>query len=302
MPLSAQADPETNSQPLALAALLLGAVAVAASAIFVRLSELGALPSAFYRPFLAIPLVWLWLRMRPPPAGRVRHRPGNARDLGRLLLAGAFFAGDLAFWHLSLHHTSVANATFFANTAPVFVLAADRLFFQRRIGRTFLLGTALALTGAACLVGGSLSLAPANLTGDAYGAVTALFLASYLMAVERLRHDFSTAAIMLWTSVGTAAVLFPVAWASGDAMVAKTAYGWIILFALAWVSHAAGQGLIAFALAHLPAGMAALGLLTEPVAAALLALVVLAEPITGWQTIGGAIILWGIFVARKGYA
>lgn len=302
MPPSAEADPETSSQPLALAALLLGAVAVAASAIFVRISDLDALPSAFYRPFLAIPLISLWLRLRPVPAGRQRNRPESLRDLGRLLLAGAFFAGDLAFWHLSLHHTTVTNATFFANAAPVFVLAADRLLFRRRIGRTFLLGAILALAGAACLAGGSLSIAPANLVGDGYGVVTALFLASYLMAVERLRHDFSTAAIMLWTSVGTAAVLFPVAWASGDAMIAHSAYGWIVLLALAWVSHAAGQGLIAFALAHLPAGMAALGLLTEPVAAAFLALVVLAEPITGWQTVGGTIILWGIFVARKGYA
>lgn len=302
MPPADEAEPGTNSQPLALTALLLGAVAVAASAIFVRISELGALPSAFYRPFLAIPLIWLWLRLRPAPVGRVRSRPESPRDLGRLLLAGAFFAGDLGFWHLSLHHTSVANATFFANAAPVFVLAADRLLFQRRIGRTFLLGAALALAGAACLAGGSLSVAPANLVGDGYGVVTALFLASYLMAVERLRHDFSTAAIMLWTSVGTAAVLLPVAWASGEAMIADTAYGWIVLLALAWVSHAAGQGLIAFALAHLPAGMAALGLLTEPVSAALLASVVLAEPITGWQTVGGTIILCGIFVARKGYA
>lgn len=302
MPPAAKADPETNRKPLALAALLLGAVAVAASAIFVRISELDALPSAFYRPFLAIPMIWLWLRLRPAPAGPVRNRPETSRDLGRLLLAGALFAGDLAFWHLSLHHTSVANATFFANAAPVFVLATDRLLFRRRIGRTFLLGAGLALAGAACLAGGSLSIDPAHLVGDGYGVVTALFLASYLMAVERLRRDFSTAAIMLWTSVGTAAVLLPVAWASGDAMIADTAYGWTVLLALAWVSHAAGQGLVAFALAHLPAGMAALGLLTEPVAAAFLAMGILAEPITGWQTIGGTIILWGIFVARKGYA
>jgi len=302
MPHSAQVEPDANRQPLALAALLIGAVAVAASAIFVRVSELGALPSAFYRPFLAIPLIWLWLKLRPGATARVRHRPETLRDTGRLLLAGALFAGDLAFWHLSLHHTTVANATFFANAAPVFVLAADRLLFQRRIGRTFFIGTALALAGAACLAGGSLSVAPANLVGDGYGIVTAAFLACYLMAIERLRHDFSTAAIMLWTSIGTAAVLLPVAWASGDPMLADSAYGWVILFALAGVSHAAGQGLIAFALAHLPAGMAALGLLTEPVAAAILAMVILAEPITGWQTVGGAIILWGIFVARKGYA
>jgi len=59
---------------------------------------------------------------------------------------------------------------------------------------------------------------------------------------------------------------------------------------------------VVYALAHLPAGLAAVGLLTEPVAAAVLAFFILAEPITAWQTVGGAIILWGIFIARKGYA
>jgi drug/metabolite transporter (DMT)-like permease len=278
----------------------LGAGAVGASAIFVRLSELGAIPSAFYRPFLAIPAIWLWLCLAP--SAGAKRKPETARDAGRLLLAGALFAGDLAFWHLSLHHTTVANATLFANAAPVFVVAAERFLFGRRIGRSFAAGLTLALAGAAFLVGGSLSIQPANLLGDGFGAVTALFLAGYLLAVEKLRHEFSAAAIMLWTSIGTAVVLLPVAWATREPMVATTAYGWTILLALALISHAAGQGLIAFALAHLPAGLAALGLLTEPVAAALLALAILDEPITAWQMAGGAIILWGIFIARKGYA
>lgn len=296
----AQAGPRPRAQPIALTALLLGAVAVGASAIFVRLSELDALPSAFYRPFLAIPAIWLWLRLRPAPAA-VRG-PQTLAEVARLLLAGGLFAGDLAFWHLSLHHTTVTNATLFANAAPVFVVLAERFLFGRPIGRHFLGGFTLALAGAACLAGGSLSTAPEHLLGDGFGVATALFLASYLMAVERLRHTFSAATIMLWTSIGTAAVLLPIAWATGEPMVAQTAYGWAILLALAWISHAAGQGLIVLALAHLPAGLAALGLLTEPVAAALLALMILAEPITAWQTVGGIVILWGIFIARKGYA
>ena len=297
----APATPLRTEQTVALAALLIGAVAVGASAIFVRLSDLEALPSAFYRPFLAIPLLWFWLRLRPA-AGPAKRGPETLWDAARLLLAGAFFAGDLAFWHLSLHHTTVANATFFANAAPIFVVLAERFLFRRRIGGTFLAGLALAIMGAACLVSGSLSVAPGNLVGDGFGMITAVFLASYLIAVERLRLEFSTAAIMLWTSIGTAAVLFPVALASGEPMLAQSAYGWAVLLALAWISHAAGQGLIAYALAHLPAGLAALGLLTEPVAAAVLALFILAEPITAWQTVGGAVILWGIFIARKGYA
>lgn len=282
----------------AFAALLAGAAAVGASAIFVRLSELGALPSAFFRPFLAIPAIWLWLAITPDESEM--RRPRDAADYGRLLLAGAFFAGDLAFWHLSLHHTSVANATLLANAAPVFVVIGGWVLFRRRVRRTFLGGMALALAGGACLVGGTLSLDPANLRGDAYGVATAVFLASYLMAVERLRAHFSAATIMLWTSIGTAAALLPVALATGETMVAVTPYGWAMLLGLGLVSHAGGQGLIAYALAHLPASLAAVGLLFEPVAAAVMAIIVLAEPLSAWQTVGGGIILWGIMIARRG--
>jgi len=285
---------------IALAALLVGAVAVGASAIFVRLSELGPISSAFYRPFLAVPIVWLWLALRPK--ANTKLRAASSKDYGLLFLAGVFFAGDLAFWHLSLHHTSVANATLFANAAPVVVVLADWLLFRRSIGQVFVGGLVLSLIGGACLAGGSFALNPGNLLGDFYGIVTAIFLGSYLMAVERLRPVFSTATILFWTSMGTSAVLLPVAALSGETMVAVTAYGWAILLALAWVSHAAGQGFVVYALAHLPAGLAAVGLLTEPVAAAVLAFFILAEPITAWQTVGGAIILWGIFIARKGYA
>ncbi len=282
----------------AFAALLVGAAAVGASAIFVRLSELGALPSAFYRPFLAIPAIWLWLALAPGPGGT--HHPQTAGDYGRLLLAGAFFAGDLAFWHLSLHRTTVANATLFANAAPIFVVIGGWVLFGQGVGRRFLAGMALALAGGTCLVGASLTLDPANLVGDAFGLATAVFLASYLIAVARLRTQFATATIMLWTSVGTAAVLLPVALATGKPMVAVTAHGWAVLLGLGLVSHAAGQGLIAFALAHLPASLAAVGLLFEPVAAAIMAIIILAEPLSPWQIIGGGVILWGIFIARRG--
>ncbi len=283
----------------ALAALLLGAVLVGASPIFVRLSELGPMATAFYRPFLAIPVLALWLAVdrRQDPASR---RPAHTRDYLQLLLAGAFFAGDLAFWHLSILHTSVANATLFANAAPIFVTLGAWLLFAHRVTRLYLAGMGLALAGAALLAGGSLAVEPGNLLGDLFGIVTAMFLACYILAISRLRAGFSAATIMTWGSVGTAAVLLPVAWIMGEDLVAVTLYGWAMLVGLALLSHAAGQGLIAYALAHLRPGFSSVGLLLEPVAAAALAWVVLAEAVTPWQATGGAVILWGIVLARRG--
>lgn len=283
----------------ALVALLVGAALIGASPIFVRLSELGPMATAFYRPFLAVPALALWMAAEARSGGTVR-RPAGWADYGRLLLAGAFFAGDLAFWHLSILHTSVANATLFANFAPIFVTVGGWLLFGHRVTRLYMAGMALSLLGAAVLAGGSLTMAPGNLLGDAFGIVTATFLASYILAVSRLRAGFSAATIMTWSSAGTALVLLPVAWLAGEQLVALTLAGWVVLLGLALLSHAAGQGLIAYALAHLPAGFSSVGLLFEPVAAALLAWLVLAEAVTPWQAAGGTIILWGIAVARRG--
>src|SRR5260221_12596059 len=113
--------------PPALPALLLGAAFIALSPIFVRLSEAGPSATAFWRVALAVPVLWfLRLSWKGPR--------GNSISGSKLLFfaAGVAFAGDLAFWHLSIQHTSVANATLLANLAAPFVTLAAWLFFRRK--------------------------------------------------------------------------------------------------------------------------------------------------------------------------
>jgi drug/metabolite transporter (DMT)-like permease len=71
------------------------------------------------------------------------------------------------------------------------------------------------------------------------------------------------------------------------------------LAALAVISHVGGQGLITYALAHLSAAFGSVGLLWQPVAAAILAWVILSEPLGPWQAMGGVIVLLGIYLARN---
>ncbi len=82
--------------------------------------------------------------------------------------------------------------------------------------------------------------------------------------------------------------------------IGPTARGWLVLLALGWISHAGGQTLIAFALAHLPAAFSSVSLLIQPVAAALFAWLLLREPLGAVQALGGAIVLADIVLARRG--
>jgi len=283
---------------LALAALFAGAVAIAFAPIFVRLSEIGPVGTAFYRLLFALPVLWLWMGVESAHSAQLR-RPSGWRDHLRLATAGAFFAGDLAVWHGAILLTSVANATLFANFAPVFVTAGAWLLFGERVTWRFVAGLATALAGAVLLIGDSVTLSLRNVAGDAMGMLTAVFYGGYLLSVSRLRAEFSTATIMAWSGAATCLCLFVLALVLGEPLLAVTAGGWAVLVALALMSHAGGQGLIAYALAHLPAPFSSVGLLLQPVVAAGLAWVLLAEPIRPWQAVGGVVVLAGIFLARR---
>jgi drug/metabolite transporter (DMT)-like permease len=190
-----------------------------------------------------------------------------------------------------------------ANLSSLFVTLAAWLLWRQRPSALFLVGLALALGGVALLVRASLGASPGALLGDAYGVVTAMFYAWYLLTVKALRdRGAATLRLMAATTTLTALILLPVALASGETMLPAGARGWMVLLGLAWITHAAGQGLIMFALAHLPAAFSSVGLLLQPVLAAGFAWVLLTEPLSTLQIAGGAVVLAGIYLARRGSA
>ncbi|MDG2403729.1 MAG: DMT family transporter [Paracoccaceae bacterium] len=288
-----------GAQHLAFLALLLGAVAIAFSPIFVRLSELGPFSTAFYRVALALPAFWFWMAFPQSKAELVRT-PSTRKDYARLTLAGVFFAGDLAFWHWSINLTSVANSTLLANAAPFFVTLAAFFLFKQRFSKLFLLGLSCAIGGIVLLMGNSLSLGGGHLLGDVLGVITAMFYAAYILAVGKLREEFSTAIVMMWSGLVSGVILLVLMCLTEETLVAGSAVGWMVLFGLALFSHAGGQSLIAYSLAHLPAAMGSVGLLLQPVLAAVLAWILFAEALDTIQVVGGAAVLAGIYVARRG--
>lgn len=297
---------------LAFACLIAGAVGIAFAPLFVRWSEVGPSATAFHRLMLALPFLamwqhWLFARgtqhSLPGPAedGAVGRWAAmwstGSKDLLVLVLPGLFFAGDLALWHWSIQLTSVANATLFANFAPILVTVAARILFHEQIRPLFLVALLLASTGAALVVGSSATLTERHVLGDLLGIATAFFYAAYLLSVKHARRRHSTLVVMLWSSLTACPILGAIALMSGEVLLPYSTVGWAVLFALALVSQCAGQGLIAFAFRHLPASFSSVSLLTQPVVAALLAWVFLGESLDTLQATGGVIVLAGIGLA-----
>jgi len=286
---------QDTRRPIAVAALLAGALAIATSALFVKVSEAGPVATAFWRIALALPFLWAWALVEQ----RGRLLEAFTAHRGLMLAAGIFFAGDLAFWHWSIVLTSVANATLLANLAPVFVTLATWLLFSRRPSARFALGLVTALAGVAALLGTDFRIGGLAVLGDLFGVVTAMFYAAYQLAITRLRAGVATSSIMAWSCTVMAILLLPIALVSGEQILPVTAMGWVKLVSLAIIAQVAGQSLIAYAMAHLPATFSSVGLLFQPVMAALFAWILLGEVLGATGIAGGIIVLVGIFIAHR---
>ena len=267
-----------------------------------RLSELGPNATALYRVAFALPFLLLWLALERRPAasnGAARRRKMSRSDWLVLALSGVFWSGDLVFWHWSISLTNVANSTFFACSSPIFVILGAWLLFGERISRGFLAGFALTLAGGACLLGSSLAFGGGDFLGDIFGIVTAFFFGSYILTIKHLRAGLPTGAIRFWSGLFSLPGLLLAALLTGEGFVSESLFGWSMIIGLALLAHTVGQGLAAYALAHLPASFASVAFLGEPVVAAILGWIILAEALGPLQGAGCIIILAGVWLAQR---
>lgn len=298
------ARPDTSlTGVLALAA---AACVIGFAAILVKMSELGPQAIAFWRLAFAVPVLGVWLLIEarrnrtaalPPPAP---DPAPHARRWRILVLAGVFFAGDLAFWHAGIKITTAANATLLANLTPILVAIAAWALFKERITARFVIAAIVALAGAVLLSAANVRFAPERLTGDALSALTAFWYAAYLLAVRAARvQGAGTASVMFWSTLTAAPLSLGIALLAGERLVPETLAGWAPLIALGVVVHALGQGGIAFGLGRTPAALASLIILVQPVVAAAAGWVLFGEALVMLQWFGAGLVLAGIYIAQR---
>jgi len=291
-----------RSQRLALPLLILGAVLISASGIYVKLSEVGPTTTGFYRMFLSMPVYALVLLIES------RRRTGQASvaaPISRaawkaLWVSGGFLALDLIAWHWSMHYISVATATLLGCTAPVWVALMGFLFFGERFSARFLIGLSVAMVGVAFLVlGGSQALHVTDGIGVACGFLAAICYAFYLRGVKAARDSLRLSQMMFWNAIIASAILLPIGGLTEHALLPVSWKGWGAVIGVALTSQVIGQGLIGWSMVHLSAAFSAVTLLLTPVASALLAWLTLGETLTALQIGGGIGVLIGIVLAKS---
>lgn len=276
-------------------AVLAGACVIGFAAILVKASELGPQATAFWRLALALPALGIWLALHR----HGKNTPPGRPDLRLIALAGVFFAMDLAFWHVGINITTAANATLLANLTPILVALFSWLIFREAVTRGFILVCAVMLSGAALLSAGNLAINPDRLIGDIFCVITAFWYAAYILAVRKARDGASAPRVMFLSTLVAAPIALLVTLAFGEPLLPESWQGWIPLVLLGVVVHAAGQGAIIFGLGRIPAPLAALLLLVQPIVAAAAGWILFDEVLSPIQLLGAAIILAGLYAAQR---
>ena len=288
---------------LAYLALALAVSGVAWSAVLVRWAAIPGAASAFYRVAIAACVLAPWWLARHALDARIAQPPRrpSRRAVALALGAGAFFGLDLALYNTAVMRTAAATASFLGNNAPIFVGFGAWLFFRRRPPLPFWAGLALALAGGAIMILSHLD--GSRVVGDPIGDLMALaasvFFAGYLLAAEHVRSEMDTLTFNTLAIGGSVAILFVLCVALDAPLGGFPPRTWAALAALGLISQLAAYYALVYALGHLPATITSVGLLTQLPLTALLAALLLHEPVTRAQAMGGALVLAGVYVVNR---
>ncbi len=278
--------------------LIIGAIAIAFSPIFVRFSDVDPIMTAFYRIFISLPFFLFFSSFNI--IEKVKFPEFN-NSYVIFLVSGIFFALDLICWHWSIKLTTVSKATFLSNLAPIVVIIFSLIFLKERFSKFFYLAALLSMMGMVMLLGESFKFNKSQFIGDLLGVLTAVWYGSYIVTISQLRKKYNSTSIMFLSGTVTAIILFIVSILFEQSLIPQSLFTITIIFLLGFICQFVGQSFITYSLAYLSASLSSLCLLIQPIAATVLAYFFFQEKLTTIQFFGSAFILIGIYIARTKY-
>ncbi len=278
----------------ALSLLAGGAVLLSAAPVLVKVADVGPSAAAFYRMLFG----GVGLTLLAVLTGR-RLWSG----LRSLILAAAcavFFALDLVLWHTSIHLVGPGVATILANFQALILGAYGVLVLRERPTARLVVAIPVALAGLALLFGLDWrALEPARRAGVAFGLLTAVAYATYLLLLRRARAEaegvtaLATVAVISLCCTALLAVASPL---QGESLAVPNARTWIVLAAYGFVPQMLGWVLVTRGIAAVPASRAGLVLLLQPSLAFVWDVLLFARPTSAREAAGAALALGAIYL------
>ena len=277
--------------------LYLGAVLISLSPVWVKLVDVSATTSGFYRAAFGAAGLCLYLLV-------TRRSLSFSRSMwGLLLLAALFFSADLWFWHRSINYIGPGLSTLLANFQVFIMMFAGIVLLRQPPSLGQLIAVPLALLGLALIVGLDWSsLSEDYRLGVIFGLLTAVAYASYMLTMRKVRGSATdrmpTREIAI-VSIGVAITLGISAFAEGESLAISTATDWGWLLAYGLLSHALGMMFIASSLPQVTTTEAGLALLLQPTLSFTWDVLFFGRPMSAMESLGAAIALFAIWLGAR---
>ncbi|WP_430788660.1 DMT family transporter [Virgibacillus flavescens] len=274
-------------------AVFIGIIAVSTSAILVKLAA-GAPASiiANYRLLFAVlimsPIILLYYRKEFKLISR--------KDWMMVTFGGIFLAFHFILWFESLNYTSVASSVVLVSLMPIFAFLGTYFFFHERFTPGAVISMIIALFGSIIISWGDFQISGIALLGDVLAILGAIMVTAYFLVGQNTRRRLS---LMTYTFVvyGVSTItLFIYNILLGYSFVGYPADYWWVFLALAIVPTFLGHTMFNWALRWVSTSTISMAIVLEPIGATTLAYFILGEKVTGLQWLGGAIVLFGLFL------
>ncbi len=284
-----------NRQLLAVLAIVATVVMWASSSVAIKAVSTSGLVTVLYRLWFAIPPLWLTMLPRP-----MRRRLG--RDwLRGSVVGGLLFSVHQVLYFTSLKLTTVADVTIIGALQPALVLLVAGPLFEERASPGAIAWSAVAFVGTIVVVLGAAHAPTWSLLGDVLALVNLFAFTAYFLVSKRIRETVGAWEYVVGMTTVSGVVMLLVTLATHQSFGNLAAWEWGILVAIAIFPGTLGHVFTNWAHAYVPAFVSSMILLAVPIIATAGAAVVLDEPVSALQIVGGAIVLVaiGIIVASS---
>lgn len=239
-----------------------GAVCISFAAFFVKDASVNPSAVAFYRLLFGAAALFVVALFQ-----RVRIRP-HRETLWIMVLAGAFFCGDLLFWHESIVIVGPGIATILTNFQVIFLALYGALFLGEKLSLPQKLSVPLALAGLALLLGlHETGIPPMILKGAAFGLMSALFYSGYVLSLRQSQLfavRLAPVANIAWVSLFACLFVGLYCVVTGHSLVIPDVRTGLTLAALGVFCQSIGWFLLSLGLPRLQPFTAGLIMLAQP--------------------------------------
>ncbi len=272
--------------------LIIGAISISFSSVWVKLADVPPSTSAFYRVFFgSIFLFLLFLRSKEHTSLKMSH-------LALGCLCGLLFAFDLVCWHSSIVRIGPGLATLLGNF-EVFILAGIGFFIlKERYSSTLLISLPMAMFGLFLIIGYDWpTLDDRYREGLFLGLATAVFYSGYILSLRYFSaYTKSKYLPMLLLSSCCSIILAAYLYIVDVSFIIPDTKSFVSLVCLGFLSQCFGWLLIAASLPQIKASTAGLILLLQPSLSFVWDVLFFSRPTTILNWVGVFIALTSIYL------